>query len=390
MLKYLKHFFTPLMLSGVTIGIMLGHSWMWMGAAIIAITMIGGDAILGDDLSEPVYKHKWLLNIPLFLALPYLVLLLWALAFMTGTGTQDFFGIGAAFQYVTGYDVFAARAQTEWYHMLGAIVGSGLTVAGYGTNIAHELTHRTTDPISMIWGRWMLAMSNNADFSIEHVYGHHETVATPKDPASAKRGNNVYWFIITSTVGGHISAWKLEANRLKKKGYWLFGFRNKMLTGYLMSLTYAGLFFLAGGWIGVGVYMAQATWAKVVFEVVNYIEHYGLARVEGQPVMPRHSWNTNKVISSIVLFSLTRHSAHHEKGDLPFWYLKPYPEAPEMPFGYLTTIVVALIPPLWHKVMEKPLKDWDERHATPDELEIIRTAHLGLPAQSESKEVGAA
>ena len=371
MINYIKQFFTPIMLSGVVVGIMIGGPWMWLGVGIILVVMIGGDGMFRDDLSEPEYNHKWILNIPLFLALPVLVFNLWALAWASQSGLSDFLGFGAMIQQLTGYDVFAAREATPWYHLLGGVLGVGFTVAGYGTNIAHELTHRTTDPISMIWGRWMLAMSNNADFSIEHVYGHHETIATEKDPASARRGENVYGFMIRSTVLGHISAWKLEAGRLKKKGYWVIGPRNRMLTGYLMSLTYAAAFYAAAGWLGVAIYMAQATWAKIIFENVNYIEHYGLVRVPGQPVMPRHSWNTNKIISSMVLFSLTRHSAHHEKGDLPFWNLKPYPEAPEMPYGYLTTIFLAFFPPVWRAVMNPRLKEWDEKQASREELEIL-------------------
>ena len=371
MFKYIKQFMTPVMLSGVFVGTMIGGPWMWLGVAIICLVMIGGDGLLRDDLSEPEYSQKWILNAALFLALPFLLVTLWGLAWATQSGTSDFLGLGALIHTVTGYDVFAARQASTWYHMVGAVLGTGFTVAGYGTNIAHELTHRTTDPLSMIWGRWMLAMSNNADFSIEHVYGHHETIATEADPASAKRGDNLYVFIVKSTFQGHASAWRLEAGRLKKKGYWVFGPRNRMLTGYLMSITYAAAFYAAAGWLGVGIYMAQATWAKVVFEVVNYIEHYGLVRVPGQPVMPRHSWNTNKVVSSMVLFSLTRHSAHHEKGDLPFWNLKPYPEAPEMPYGYLTTIFAAMVPPVWRASINPKLKEWDEKHASREELEIL-------------------
>ena len=73
----------------------------------------------------------------------------------------------------------------------------------------------------------------------------------------------------------------------------------------------------------------------------------------------------------MVLFSLTRHSAHHEKGDLPFWNLKPYPEAPEMPYGYLTTIFLAFFPPVWRAVMNPRLKEWDEKQASREELEIL-------------------
>ena len=48
-----------------------------------------------------------------------------------------------------------------------------------------------------------------------------------------------------------------------------------------------------------------------MLEGVNYMEHYGLVREEGAPIEPKHSWNTNKRISSVLLYNLTRHSSHH-------------------------------------------------------------------------------
>lgn len=372
MLKYVKYMFTPVLMTIVTVGILLGGGWMWLGLFAILLFVVGGDAVSGEDLTEPVFAHKWLLNLNLYLTIPVLAALLFALAWMSGSGTQDFSGFGAIVSSVLGWDIFAARDATHWYHFVGAILGSGFAVVGYGTNVAHELTHRTADPAAMIGGRWLLAMGCMADFSIEHVYGHHMHVGTRRDPATALRGENVYAFVLRSTIDGHKSAWNLEASRLRKRGQSVFSFRNRMLRGYLMSLSIAGMFFAAGGWAGVLVFLAQAAWAKTVLEIVNYMEHYGLVRIEGKPVMPRHSWNTNKWMSALVLYSLTRHSAHHEKGDVPFWHLKPYVEAPTMPYGYLTTILITMIPPLWFRVMAPKLASWDSQQATHEERALLR------------------
>ena len=93
------------------------------------------------------------------------------------------------------------------------------------------------------------------------------------------------------------------------------------------------------------------------------MEHYGLYRNPEQRVGPEHSWNTNKRMSGMVLFSLTRHSSHHEKPRLKYWKLDPYIEAPQMPFGYLTTTLICLIPPLWYKIMAPRLVEWDSKYA---------------------------
>ena len=73
--------------------------------------------------------------------------------------------------------------------------------------------------------------------------------------------------------------------------------------------------------------------------------------VDQAPVQPRHSWNTNKRISSWTMFNLTRHSHRHAQGEVPYQDRKPFPDAPMIINGYLTTLIVALIPPLWHRLM---------------------------------------
>ena len=123
---------------------------------------------------------------------------------------------------------------------------------------------------------------------------------------------------------GHISAWKHELKNLRKKGINAFSFRNKMITGYLMSVFWFVLFYIAGGIFGMMLFLGQAVFAKFVLEIVNYMEHYGLARNSNQKIGPEHSWNTNKRMSTMVLFSLTRHSAHHEKPRRKYWKLDPY------------------------------------------------------------------
>jgi len=162
---------------------------------------------------------------------------------------------------------------------------------------------------------------------------------------------------------GHISAWKHEEKRLRKKGNYLLSYNNRMITGYLMSALWCGVFFIAGGIFGLILFLGQAAFAKFILEVVNYMEHYGLVRQSKQPVGPEHSWNTNKTMSTLVLFSLTRHSAHHETPRVKFWKLDPYENAPQMPYGYLTTLIICLIPPLWHRIISPCLNEWEQRYA---------------------------
>ena len=102
--------------------------------------------------------------------------------------------------------------------------------------------------------------------------------------------------------------------------------------------------------------------------IANYSHHYGLVREPGKPILPKHSWNSNDVMSGIFSFNVTKQSAHHEKPDARFWELESYPDAPIIPFGYLTMVYLSvLIPSLYHKIMAKKLIDWDMNYANSEE-----------------------
>jgi alkane 1-monooxygenase len=81
-------------------------------------------------------------------------------------------------------------------------------------------------------------------------------------------------------------------------------------------------------------------------------------------VKPYHSWNSNKRISSWASFNLTRHSHHHARATVPFYLLKAVPEAPQLPTGYLGSILLALIPPLWFHLMAPRLAQWEQQYGT--------------------------
>ena len=93
-MKYLKYYIVPLLSTSVFIGIYLGGHWMWLGLVVLFLVVVGGDAVLGEDDSQPEYSYPWLLEIPLHLALPIIILLLLSFAWATGDGQQDFLGLG--------------------------------------------------------------------------------------------------------------------------------------------------------------------------------------------------------------------------------------------------------------------------------------------------------
>lgn len=373
LLHYLKYFlFHAIGLISLT-AILAGGASITGGLLLILTLYILGDAVAGDDTSTPSFQYPGILTAQLWMALPLLTLIVFAAVWSVSPG--DPLGFGALVSQLTGYDVIAAREATSFGHHISTVIITGLMIGMIGTIPAHELTHRTWDPISMGIGRWLLSFSFDTIFAIEHVYGHHRYVATLEDPATAPRGRNVYHHIMASTIKGNISAWNIEKKRLRRKRQALFSWRNAVIRGHLMSVLLVVAAWAMGGWQAAAFFTLCALWGKSLLEIVNYMEHYGMVRNPQTPVQPRHSWNTNKCISSWALFNLTRHSHHHAQGEIPYQDLRPFPDAPMMVNGYLTTILIAMIPPLWHKLMTPKVMAWDRDYAIAEEKALAAAAN---------------
>jgi alkane 1-monooxygenase len=65
-----------------------------------------------------------------------------------------------------------------------------------------------------------------------------------------------------------------------------------------------------------------------------------------------HSWNSNNIATNVLLYHLQRHSDHHANPTRRYQSLRDYDESPVLPTGYAGMIVLALVPPLWRKVMD--------------------------------------
>lgn len=356
------------------------------GATITAglVTVVGlyvlGDAFGGDDTATPRHAYPQILTGLLWAALPLMALI--AFVSVWTVCDTDPLGFGAGLSALTGTDLLAARANTGLGHRIS---GLALTILANGlvSLIAgHELVHRTWNRWSLQIGRLLYAFAFDANFSIEHVYGHHRYAATAHDPATAPRGRSVYAHVVASTVKGNRSSWRIERARLERRRLPLLSWHNAVLRGHLLNLSLVGVAWAMGGALAAAYYLAIALGGKAILEMVNYMEHYGLVRDPDEPVAPRHSWNTNRRLSSWAMFNLTRHSHHHAQGEVPFYDLRPFPEAPLMVNGYLTTMFLTMVPPLWHHLMTPKVQQWDATHASLAERRLAAEANArsGLPA----------
>ncbi len=243
------------------------------------------------------------------------------------------------------------------YEFMGLIFSTGIVLGVNGINVAHELGHRQKT-IERFLGKLLLLPSQYMHFYIEHNFGHHLHAATKEDPATASYNQTVYWFWFTSIFRQYFSAWKIQFKLLKKRELGFWQIKNDMLWFSFFQISSLLLVWGIFGKPGLVFSILSALVGILLLETVNYIEHYGLLRLKTknnryERVAEKHSWNSNHVIGRIVLYELTRHSDHHYKSSKKYQILDCHEESPQMPYGYPTSMVLSLIPPLWFSIMNK-------------------------------------
>jgi alkane 1-monooxygenase len=230
------------------------------------------------------------------------------------------------------------------------------TVAGIAINTAHELGHKR-ERIERRLSKVALAQSGYGHFYVEHNRGHHANVSTPSDPASARFGES-FWAFLPRTVAGSLrSAWSIAAAAQRRKGRRVWSLGNDVLDAWSLSVVLFGATIAALGPAVVPFIVVQAVFGFSLLEVVNYIEHYGLLRQKlpngrYERCRPEHSWNSNNLISNLLLYHLERHSDHHANPTRHYQSLRHFEEAPQLPSGYALMIGLAYVPPLWRRVMD--------------------------------------
>ena len=364
MLKYCKYFIPAVTGILFIIFILLGQNYPTYFFITWSLFLFIGDYVLPRDKDIEQFSFPAILNFSIYINLPILFCLIFLIVSVFGNNSPGWYieGLYTAFN----VDLSQIVDSFTLLDKISIIFQTTLLIGILGTVPGHELTHRKQNKFDMFIGNWMLAFSWDCTFAIEHVYGHHKDVCLEEDPASAKRGENIYLFVIRATVLEQISGWRLEAERLKRRNHNVLSVHNRMIIGYSRSLIITILAFIFGGLIGMIAFILCAFIAKLYLEAINYIEHYGLVRERGKPVEMRHSWNSNHFLSSIYLCNVTRHSDHHRSAKLYFWELNPtHDDAPLLPYGYLSMLYLVLITPfLYKKIMAKKLAHWDQNNAT--------------------------
>ncbi len=242
--------------------------------------------------------------------------------------------------------------------------GVGIISGGIGINYAHELMHQSSRAERWL-GDLLMASVLYGHFRSEHLLVHHRYVGTPRDPVTARYNEGFLRFFPRVLRQCAVSAWRAETAMLARKGLPAWHLSNPFWRYAALQAGMVLLALLIGGLPGLGLFLFQALIAVWYLELTNYVEHYGLTRKhlgdgKYEHVQPRHSWNAAHRVSNWLLINLQRHSDHHYKPSRRFPLLQTYAEteAPQLPFGYPLMTAMAMIPPLWRRVMNPKVRQW--------------------------------
>ena len=255
----------------------------------------------------------------------------------------------------------------------------GIVTGGTGIVYAHEMMHQTNRQ-----ERWLadilMAMVLYGHFRSEHLLVHHVKVGTPDDAVTARYNEGLYRFYLRVLPGSLRSAWLVEAEMQARAGRKASDLSNPFWRYGALALGFVLLAWVVGGWAGIGLFIIQAIGAILLLEAINYVEHYGLVRrrLENgkyEPQRAHHSWNSNHRVTNYLLINLQRHADHHARPVRRYPLLQSLDEgqAPHLPYGYTIMALMAFIPPLWRRVMNKRVRKWRADYY-PDIIDWKRSA----------------
>lgn len=347
MFDYLKYLLSTVVLTASAYGLWLGGSYSWLGLGVL-LGILFFDAFLPPDHSLRDQRHPWLYDL--------------VVAANLGLG----FGMIFLYAYLVGSGHFATTAAA-----LGAFLSALFTQFVVTAPALHELFHR--ENLFLRWyGRIGQVLIFDPWREITHVVTHHMRVATPDDPDYARRGDTVYGHMLRTFRGQFIESYLLERTMWTKRGRVWWDPRNGWVYRTALLLAFSTALYAVGGAQGMLLAIAVCLLGpRMLLEVFNYCNHYGLVTATPGRFQKRHTWNHLTPMVRILALEITNHAGHHEDSYKPFYELEPDRSGPKQP-QFLLCVLLALVPPLWFLAIKPLLRNWDRNYATVQEREIAR------------------
>ena len=239
----------------------------------------------------------------------------------------------------------------------GMFFSVGIVNGILGFTLAHEFIHRHNWR-EKIAGHLLLLQNSYPYYGIEHIGGHHLYACTTKDPHTARLGESIYEFLPRAVAFTFRNAWEIESNRLKRRNKKVMSWHNRMLLLLLLQFFCFLIIIAFAGEKPFVFFMCQSAVSIVLLNITGYLQHYGLARKhfgEGQfeKISAHHAWSSRPGKDGLNLFQVGKHADHHMHPSHTYDQLVHQHDSPVQPTGYSGMMWLALVPPLWFKIMNK-------------------------------------
>ncbi|MEM9853560.1 MAG: alkane 1-monooxygenase [Pseudomonadota bacterium] len=322
----------------------LGGVWIALACVYLSVFVLLLDRLAGRaaETAAPGVEFpagRWLSAVLGMAHFPVFLLGVAALAGATGLGSVERAGLFLCFGLYLGQVLFSN---------------------------AHELIH-CRRPSSFWLGALVYASAFYGHHVTAHRFIHHRFVASPRDPNSAPLGQGFWAFAGKAWIGAFLAGLAVERARLRRaRGQSAMRLFPPAYMAYIAMPALAA--FGIGLWLGlpgIAAYIALSAYACLQILLADYVQHYGLQRdirPDGSlaPVSIAHSWNAPHRFSAALMLNAPRHSDHHMNPLKPFTSLEIPAEhaAPMLPASLPAMSSLALIPPLWRRVMDKRARAW--------------------------------
>lgn len=345
MFDYAKYLLSPLILGLHAWGLVQGGAYAWLGFGVL-MWVLALDAFLKP--SHHVRDKRFPLLYDLIISITVLACFV-----------NIYF-----YAHLVGEGHFESAVQE-----LGAFLGTVMIGFVIGAPPVHELFHRENYLLRTL-GRVGQCLVFDPWREITHVVTHHMHTATPTDPDYARRGDTVYGHFLRTFPRQWKESYHLEKMMWSKRGRKWFDPRNAWVfkVGYF-SVFIVSLFLVGGIEGGALACLSLILGPRMMLEVFNYCNHYGLVSATPGRFKKHHTWNHLTPFTRILALEITNHAGHHDDSYKPFYALEPDEVGPKQP-PFILCVLMAFVPPLFMMAMKPLLKYWDEHYANAQEREI--------------------
>lgn len=319
-----------------------GGVWGWLAVGYVTILVFAMDRLIVRPLENADPEAEFPSATPLLVGLglghfALLALALWAVAGPSGLTLVE-------------------RALVA--------ISSALVMGQISHPVAHELIHRSTRALRWM-GRLIYSSILFGHHASAHLRVHHVHVASRSDPSSARLGEGFYRYIARAWIGAFRAGLGAESRLRMGRDQGI------LRHPYALYLGVAALLLLASAMIfgarGVAALGFIAGYAQLQILLSDYVQHYGLRRAtrsdgRPEPVGPQHSWNAPHWASSAMTLNAPRHSDHHVTPARAYPALQLQAATmPMLPHSLPVMAVLALVPPLWRRIMDPRAARWRDQ-----------------------------